>query len=1144
MRNLKKVIALIAVFAMTLSTAVFAAEFPDVAEDSAAHEAISTLADLGIIQGDEQGNYNPDQTVTRAEMATFVARIQGYEGDVSQTETPFTDVPSTHWASGYIALAAGQGIVNGYGDGNFGPEDPVNYEDAIKMVMVTLGYEPMAADQGGYPAGYISAANSQKVLSGVVGGVTGQGCSRSTIAQLLYNAIDTPLMIRTGYGTESSYVVTGTNSDYDRQTLMSERLDIVKLKGIVVTNEVTSIRPDTSVTIDTTADPMVTVNVTGNYQNYSHEDYGDLYSDEPNYFDFRIGESNAGSFLGKQVVFYVKEDINYDYDTVLSMTEESGRNNEVTFTLDQYDRFEQASGSNSYDSIYYLRNETDRTATRLRLQDGASVVYNGLTADINRVFSNYVQQDSTVGGKVTVIDSDNTSGYDIVLVEVAATAVVDEVDGTTIKFKNNVGSRNYNNSVRNIDFDEDATDFICTITKDGVEIPYTDLKEWDVLSVITNNDVDGEVYDVRVVSNQVDGSIDAVRSSDTSATGSDYRIDGNWYDAAEGYYSNGTLEAGAAGMFYIDEYGKIAAYDKNGGTSTSRSADNYAYVIGATVTTGMFNEDGITLRLLTRQEGVSDVSLADAFTISEYNASSSSDSNIASTRYDMSDLNEGDPMSIDDMVDKLDNKMIRFGVNSNGYINNIELSVSTDNADTESDFQLVAYANGNGDYDEDGMTLDGDATVDVNEETLVFFVPSRSTTAMQIGVDSNGNIVEVTNGATASSDNAYVGVGTDLAESNNLTFAAYDEDESGFVDVVVVYNENGLVSPSSSMAVIQSVSTAMDEEGDDVFVIEYMMDGETHEAYTTPDVVDNGDISVNVAAGTVCKFSFDGDKIKRVVPQVIFDENGGNLRTRLSMTGSNSATAGLVTYDVVGNDYAAGSDATETYAAGYVVDYNQNNDRVVLADADGSQVGRFNLRNASTVYYYDPALRASSRIDVGSSSDAEPLDEGLYMDGGKVVTDDNDQDTILENTPAYGMLPFVVVRMYDNRPAEALVILSYEYDDFMVVPAGTTPDEPDEVPATAVSINSGAESVDVTAGNTVTLTAAVTPDDSTDEVAWTISDYAGLSISSAGVVTATADAVVGDGVATVTATAGDVSDTILIDVVAAASGQSETEVTE
>ena len=73
--------------------------------------------------------------------------------------TGFTDIPATHWASGYVGAAAKLGVVNGVGNNKFDPEAPVKYEDAITMIVRALGYEPAAKEKGAYPFGYLLASS-------------------------------------------------------------------------------------------------------------------------------------------------------------------------------------------------------------------------------------------------------------------------------------------------------------------------------------------------------------------------------------------------------------------------------------------------------------------------------------------------------------------------------------------------------------------------------------------------------------------------------------------------------------------------------------------------------------------------------------------------------------------------------------------------------------------------------------------------------------------------------------------------------------------------------------------------------------------------------------------------------------------------
>jgi hypothetical protein len=239
MKSLKRVLALAVVFAMVLSAmpmAMAATTFSDVSGESA--KVVDALVGLGIITGyDEDGTmlFKGDQTITRAEFATIICRLIGMGDSASSTRnTEFTDVPSTHWASGYIQTAADtNGIINGYGDGTFGPEDKITYEQAVKMIVCALGYQTKAEEEGTYPAGYIFVAKTIGLTDGVTGAV-GQEATRMLVANLLYNSLDTALMQKIVSGTKSSYYGIFDGEEYTpRKTVLSEYLGAVKLGGVL-----------------------------------------------------------------------------------------------------------------------------------------------------------------------------------------------------------------------------------------------------------------------------------------------------------------------------------------------------------------------------------------------------------------------------------------------------------------------------------------------------------------------------------------------------------------------------------------------------------------------------------------------------------------------------------------------------------------------------------------------------------------------------------------------------------------------------------------------------------------------------------------------------------------------------------------------
>lgn len=183
--KLLRTLACLLALTLLICPAMAVSPFPDVDENANYVDAVEFLNDIGIMNGDEKGNFNPNKTVTRAEMATLVCRMLG-ETENLTVSSVFTDVPTTHWANRYVAKAAELGIVGGYGNGKFGPEDTVTYEQAITMVVRAVGLNEMAMEYGGYPDGYIQIALESGYLANI-SSQKGTPLFRFEIAVLLFN---------------------------------------------------------------------------------------------------------------------------------------------------------------------------------------------------------------------------------------------------------------------------------------------------------------------------------------------------------------------------------------------------------------------------------------------------------------------------------------------------------------------------------------------------------------------------------------------------------------------------------------------------------------------------------------------------------------------------------------------------------------------------------------------------------------------------------------------------------------------------------------------------------------------------------------------------------------------------------------------
>lgn len=172
-------------------------------------EPVQVLSALKIMIGDENGKFRLDDTIIRSEVAKMAVHAIGLEGaaDSAKGSTKFSDVSTEHWANGYINIATQQGLIEGDGDGKFRPNDPISYAEAMAIMVRATGYEISAKDKGGFPNGHITVGTSNG-LSKNVTGASKDPISRGNVAFLTNNALEVNLMEQTGYGSTVKYEVT------------------------------------------------------------------------------------------------------------------------------------------------------------------------------------------------------------------------------------------------------------------------------------------------------------------------------------------------------------------------------------------------------------------------------------------------------------------------------------------------------------------------------------------------------------------------------------------------------------------------------------------------------------------------------------------------------------------------------------------------------------------------------------------------------------------------------------------------------------------------------------------------------------------------------------------------------------------------
>ena len=194
MRNLKRVLSLGMTAAMITGLMVVgtsAAGYSDVStEDNV--EAIEVLQSVGVMVGDENGDFNPDQLVTRNEMAVVMSNLMEYNVATYSGTSPFTDVPS--WAEPYVAACWTNGITAGTSATTYGGDQSVTTAQAALMLMKALGYFQYDSDfNGDWKLATITQGNKISLFKDVDSGVR-DAMTRNDVARLVLNTLESGMV--------------------------------------------------------------------------------------------------------------------------------------------------------------------------------------------------------------------------------------------------------------------------------------------------------------------------------------------------------------------------------------------------------------------------------------------------------------------------------------------------------------------------------------------------------------------------------------------------------------------------------------------------------------------------------------------------------------------------------------------------------------------------------------------------------------------------------------------------------------------------------------------------------------------------------------------------------------------------------------
>lgn len=501
----KKTVAFLLGIVMMLSMAVsaFAYQVSDDLVGTKYEEAGTVLGALGIMVGDPDGKFRPDDGIKRSEFAKIAVHAMGLEDSAQASSgiTKFHDVSADYWANGYINVASNQQLIVGDPDGKFRPEDRISYQEAVTILVRMLGYELAAESKGGYPAGYLQVANQYGFTKNAAG--AGNEVTKRGIAAILtYNALTIGMMEQTGFGSNSNFEITD-------KTILKENLDTEKFQGQVTGNHFTTLTAASGLEKDQIEVDNVVYNTT---------------------------DATAEQYLGYRVNYYVKTADNGD-KTIILVRPENGKNKVLTIDGDNIETVDA-------DRINYWQDkENDKATKYAKLSASAKMIYNGVAISYSE---EKLKENGTLAGNVVLLDTNSDDVYDVVFVNEYKNLVVDSTSALSYTVSDKYGNPS-------LQFDPEETGVKFSLTdKAGNPFDFEDLKEWMVISYLESEGED--VLKATVLTDSVTGSV-------TELEDDRYKIDGNFYKIANNY--QGAVKLDDEGTFYLDIRGNIAAVNAN-----------------------------------------------------------------------------------------------------------------------------------------------------------------------------------------------------------------------------------------------------------------------------------------------------------------------------------------------------------------------------------------------------------------------------------------------------------------------------------------------------------------------------------------------------------------------------------------------------
>ena len=571
---------------------------------------------------------------------------------------------------------------------------------------------------------------------------------------------------------------------------------------------------------------------------------------------YDIAAADVRNVLGMYVDAYiVDKSSSRDHNSVKAVVASPGRNDITTILADDIDSITDSSSSKV---ITYYK---DGKKVKISIPNDSLVVYNGKSASFDEL-------KQTDAGSVMILDISKSEK--IVFVNETQNYVVDEVSS-----KSNKVIDKYGKSPLTLDPEDESVTYV--IEKDNKIIEAKDLKEWDVITLTMSADK-SIIYGV-VIESKVEGIVSEKNSDGVT-------IGDKIYKVAKNYPSE--ISLGDEGVFYLDQEGKIAAFQEKDATEK-----DYAYITNIGVTTG-FNSK-LEIEMLTLDGETK-----------KYDAAS---------KIKVNGKTYSEPSKALDAIGGKD-QLVTAEINADGEVSKIEKSISSE------------------EIDEDRFVLN------FSEDDVEFTSKTSKLLAKKMNIRVGANTIVFDIPASAKDSSEYsVADKSFFADGEKYNISVYDVTDELTAGVIIVTNSENKASEESAAVVVEKITKSKDESGDTIEKLYGYSNGERVSFTSDKDIFRKG--SLNLEKGDIIQVKADAKGNAKAI-SVLFDIDKTDKEFTNEISKDLSTHYGRVTKKFANSfNLQINDSANVNHEIGnakvYVVDTEKNSNSITVGDASDIQ---------------------------------------------------------------------------------------------------------------------------------------------------------------------------------------------------------------